>query len=41
MVMEAAEELVEGEEKLGTCEGGSFKYYDVQITDTSKLVVIS
>ena len=39
--MEAAEELTEGEEKLGSCEGGNFKYYDVHLTDTSKLVIIS
>lgn len=39
--MDSAEELVEGEEKLGLCEGGSFKYYSIHLTDTSKLVIIS
>ena len=36
-----AETLVEGEEKIGVCEGGNFKYYEIEITDTTQLVVIT
>lgn len=39
--MEVAEALAPGDEVVGMCEGGNFKYYQIEIEDTTQLLVIT